>query len=79
MSVQFATAAAPAIMPPAAIDEIVASSPRDPLARPLLEALVDEYSRRYHDLPGRDANAAAYEVYERYPAEVFDRRTAVSS
>ncbi|MET4898277.1 GNAT family N-acetyltransferase [Sphingomonadaceae bacterium jetA1] len=58
--------------PPGEIDTIVESSPRDALARPLLEALVAEYSRRYHDLAGRDANAAAYEVYERYPAELFD-------
>lgn len=74
MSTHFATtpAAARPVAPPGAIDEIVASSPRDPLARPLLEALVSEYSRRYHDLAGRDANAAAHEVYERYPAEAFD-------
>ncbi|MFW2853025.1 GNAT family N-acetyltransferase [Sphingomonas sp. TX0543] len=53
-------------------DEIVTSSPRDPRARPLLDALVGEYSRRYHDLEGRPVDAAAQEVYHRYAAEAFE-------
>lgn len=53
-------------------DHIVASSPRDPLARPLLDALVGEYTRRYAHLVGRGADAAAQEVYERYPAQAFE-------
>jgi GNAT superfamily N-acetyltransferase len=53
-------------------DEIVSSSPRDPLAQPLLEALVGEYTARYQDLIGRDAQAAVHEVYTRYPPEAFE-------
>ncbi|WP_081974261.1 GNAT family N-acetyltransferase [Sphingomonas taxi] len=52
-------------------DRIVPSSPRDPLARPLLEGLLGEYDRRYGDLPDH-AGAAEQEVYHRYPAEAFE-------
>jgi GNAT superfamily N-acetyltransferase len=54
------------------IDRIVASSPNDPLARPLLDALVREYSGRYHDVAGLAPDFAEQEVYHRYPAEAFE-------
>lgn len=53
-------------------DRIVVSSPRDPLARPLLEALIQEYTTRYGDLIERNPGSAKEEVYHRYPAEAFE-------
>lgn len=63
---------APAALVADTFDQIVASSPRDPRARPLLDSLVEEYTRRYQDLVERGADAAAKEVYERYAAEAFE-------
>ncbi|MGJ3647670.1 GNAT family N-acetyltransferase [Sphingomonas sp. GlSt437] len=58
--------------PIADTDELIVSSPRDPLAKPLLDALVVEYGTRYRDLAGRGDGAAFVEVYERYPPELFE-------
>jgi GNAT superfamily N-acetyltransferase len=52
-------------------DRIHVSSPRDPLARPLLEGLIAEYTARYSDLAGRTGSAEE-EVYHRYPPEAFE-------
>lgn len=63
---------APAAILTETLDTLVTSSPRDPLAKPLLDALVVEYGTRYADLIGRGPDAAAEEVYHRYPAELFE-------
>lgn len=63
--------AATAASPQVEHDRLIVSSPRDPLAQPLLEALTGEYSTRYADLIDR-AGAAEEEVYHRYPAEAFE-------
>ncbi|KTR82916.1 hypothetical protein NS277_11830 [Novosphingobium barchaimii] len=52
-------------------DWIVTSSPMDPRARPLLEALIGEYSARYGDLAEFGQDAAREEVYGRYASDRF--------
>lgn len=50
--------------------EIIDTTPLDPLAKPLFDALQVEYSTRYHDfLAGSSASAGA--ELARYPADLF--------
>ena len=53
-------------------DALVLSSPRDPLAQPLLDALAAEYRTRYADMIKPDNDTAAEEVYHRYGADLFE-------
>lgn len=55
-----------------AVDALVPSSPRAPLAQPLLDALAIEYRTRYADLIEPGTDTAAEEVYHRYPADLFE-------
>ncbi|CAG9199853.1 GCN5-related N-acetyltransferase [Paraburkholderia caribensis] len=49
---------------------VVDTTPRDPRAKPLLDALQWEYATRYEDFR-KDGGAAAAQEMSRYPAELF--------
>ncbi len=49
-------------------DVFLSTSPRDPLAQPLVQDLIREYDGRYGDVPGRDP--AVVELH-RYAPELF--------
>ena len=57
-------------MPMATTDRIIDTTPLDVRAQPLIDALIDEYSTRYHAYRP-DSHASAREELARYPAEVF--------
>jgi GNAT superfamily N-acetyltransferase len=50
--------------------EIIDTTPLDPIARPLLDALQIEYSTRYREFRP-DSSASVSEELARYPAELF--------
>jgi GNAT superfamily N-acetyltransferase len=49
---------------------IIDTSPLDPRAKPLLDALLFEYATRYEDFR-KDGGASAVQEMARYPAELF--------
>src|SRR5471032_3040162 len=50
--------------------EIIDTTPLDPIARPLLDALQIEYATRYREYR-KDSSALVSEEMARYPAELF--------